>query len=476
MDKLPTRKKLTHEQKDQLIEKLQSTIVKLELKIKQLEDRLAKNSGNSSKPPSSDWVNKPEPKSQRNRHRDKNRKQGGQKGHKGSTLRQADAPDLIEHHDPEYCEQCGGGLSKMSRGEYEGRQVFELPKLALDVTEHRAYQKTCGGCGATSKGEFPEGVGQPAQYGSGVKSLLVYLSQYQLIPYERLQELVGDLFNQPISVGTIAAAVKQAHKKLEGAEAHIKQALLKQELLHVDETGFRIKNERQWLHVASTNQLTFYGVHKKRGRAAMDEIGLLPKFEGTLVHDHWKAYFEYGKGHSLCNAHHLRELVFMQERHGQKWAEELEGLLYKIEQSVEKYATKGRGLPVRKQKRYRRSYLRILNKGKKECPLQKKPGNQRGRAKQLPARNLLNRLYDFEVEVLAFMKDSKVAFTNNQAERDVRMMKVQQKISGCFRTVEGAEAFCRIRGYISTAKKQNASVLDALQKAINNQPIFFQAA
>lgn len=445
--------------------------------MKKLEERLSKNSNNSSKPPSSDGYNKPDPKSRRDKNK-KKKKVGGQAGHKGSTLKQTENPKFITHHDPAYCWLCKDSLLNEARINFERRQVYDLPPLNFEMTEHRAHKKCCGNCGSITKANFPVDVTQSAQYGTKAKSLMVYMHQYQLLSFDRNRAFFSDVFSQNISVATITSATEVGYTKLESAENHIKQQLVNGRLLHVDETGFRVNKSLFWLHVASTNRLTFYASHKKRGGEAMSEIDLLTKFNGTLVHDHLKSYFQYAGHHSLCNAHHLRELTFVQENYKHKWAEKIEALLIKIKSTVESHYEKtGESLPDKKLHRYWNRYVNILCDGSSgECP--RDFGNsdkKKRRVKQTTARNLLERLRKFDKCVLAFMYDPTIPFDNKQAERDIRMMKVQQKISGCFRTTLGIERFCRIRGYISTAKKQGVNVLQALQHAMQGHAMLFNA-
>jgi len=361
--------------------------------------------------------------------------------------------------------------------DYEGRQVYDLPALDFKITEHRAYKKSCGNCGVITKADFPSDVTQSVQYGAKAKGLMVYMHQYQLLPFDRNREFFSDVFNQNISVATIISASEKSYVNLEVSENHIKQQLINGKLLHADETGFRVNKSLFWMHVASTSKLTFYASHKKRGGEAMNEIDLLTKFNGILVHDHLKSYFQYAGQHSLCNAHHLRELTFVQENYKHKWAEKIEKLLINIKHAVESHYEKtGDALPDKKLKRYWNRYVNILHEGSSdECPRNHGDGEKKGRVKQTTARNLLERLRKFDQCVLAFMYDPTIPFDNNQAERDIRMMKVQQKISGCFRTADGIKRFCRIRGYISTAKKQSVSVLGALQRAMKGQAILFNA-
>ena len=483
--RLPLLSELTHTQKDELIieqdrrlREQGARLEALESKLRIFTDRLSKNSRNSSKPPSSDGYDKPHPRSRRSTNKKgKKRKPGGQPGHAGSTLKATSHPTQIDAHDPQTCERCSVELGSVERLGYEARQVYDLPPLALAVTEHRSYKKRCVQCGTVNQGKFPCGVTQATQYGPKIKSLMIYMNQYQLLPFKRTSEFFSDVFGQRVSVGTLVSATKTVYRCLAGAEEHIKAQLACGALLHADETGFRVNQSSHWLHVGSTKRLTYYAAHRKRGREAMEAIGLLPSFEGVLVHDHLKSYFHYGKHHSLCNAHHLRELTFVQERYQYRWAKRLESLLLEIKRAVDRHRSEtGESLPAPQCQRYRRRYMNLLYRGKSECPrILKDPDTGKSQRKQSKARNLLERLRRFNQNTLAFMYDADVPFDNNQAERDIRMMKVQQKISGCFRTLEGIERFSRIRGYLSTAKKQGIGILTAIDAAIENQAILFNA-
>lgn len=299
MERLPDLTRLTEGEKNALIvllwEQNQLLLQKnaqLEARIKQLEDRLAKNSQNSSKPPSSDGYSKPNPKSRREKGK---RNRGGQKGHPGTTLKRVKTPDHIIDHAASACGQCGNTLQRAKEIDCEARQVFDIPLLKINITEHRVHKKCCNRCGFITAGVFPPEAYQAVQYGARIKSLMVYMSQYQLLPYTRLKEFFIDLFGQSISEGTLANTNQEMHNKLEKTEKKISELLIKSRILHADETGARIDKKGFWLHVASTKNLTHYDVHAKRGSEAVDGIGLLPRFNGTLVHDHLKSYFKYGK-------------------------------------------------------------------------------------------------------------------------------------------------------------------------------------
>lgn len=453
---------------DQL-QQQEQTITILNERVQQLEDQKAKDSHNSSKPPSSDVGRK---KSKGSLRKKSDRRVGGQKGHKGSTLKMVEEPDREIVHPVERCEDCEISLVDEPVSGYVRRQVFDIPPLKIEVTEHQAEIKTCPCCRKVLKACFPSGVDQPVQYGNHIKSLSVYLMTYQFLPYDRNREFFEDVFSHSLSVGTLWQANQSCYNVLEIPTAVIKELIIDSAVAHFDETGYAVKHKRQWLHVASTPDLTYYQPHPKRGREAMDEVGILPFFKGTAVHDFWKSYFKYDCKHALCNAHHLRELIFLYEQFDQSWAQEMISLLLKIKALVDEAKQITDCLDPKTIQSFEREYQRILEEGFQANPppdtsnLPKK----RGRQKQSKAKNLLDRLRDYRKEVLGFMYDFNVPFDNNLAERDIRMMKVQQKISGCFRTEEGAKVFCRIRGYISTVRKQGINVLDAIQMAMEGNP------
>jgi len=434
-----------------------------------LRGRLGTNSRNSSNPPSSDGPGvKPHPKSQRTR---SGRKPGGQPGHVGHTLHLVDEPDEVQVHAPARCEACGQSLEAVPAVRRERRQVVDIPPIKVRVVEHQVESKCCPGCGVETSGEFPEGVEAPVQYGPEVATVAVYLNQEQLLPLERSCEVLADLFNCPVSEGTLEKAVAECHEQLAETEAAIKRGIEGARVAHFDETGVNIAAKTHWLHAASTASLTFYATHQKRGREAFDEIGVLPEFRGRAVHDGLTSYWQYGQcEHALCNAHHLRELTFVEEELGQSWAKDLKGLLLEIKQAVDAARSQGRAsLSVEVKREFEARYDAALEEGLKMNPPPEPTGKQ-GRPKRGKAGSLVDRLREHEGATLAFMEDFAVPFDNNQVERDIRMTKVREKVSGCFRTTVGAERFCRIRGYISTLRKQGMSILSALGKAIAGNP------
>jgi transposase len=374
-------------------------------------------------------------------------------------------PDHIEVHRLEACPQCGGrGLGREPVLDYASRQVFDLPKRPLAVTEHRAEIKGCPHCGQTVRAEFPDGVGAPVQYGLRFQSLMVYLNQQQLLPYERLAQLCDDLFGQPLSVATLVAANERACQQLDSFAQALACQVPLAEVVHLDESGLRVDGTLHWLHVASTATLTCYGVHPKRGVEAMDALGIVGACRQWVVHDHWKPYFSYQQcQHALCNEHLLRELKFLWEEDGQVWAREMSALLLSFHRRRQKRGE----LKERQFKQARQRYRNVVRRGRY---LHLRLASGQGRSAQSKAANLLDRLEDFEWSILAFLWDGRVPFTNNQAEQDIRMIKVRQKISGCFRTLRGAQVFCRIRSYLSTCRKQGRNLWQALQSAVNGAP------
>jgi transposase len=441
---------------------LRAILSTLVLLVKALLNRLGLNSRNSSKPPSTD-PHRPRVKKVRSK-----RQPGGQPGHAGNTLSPVAEPDEVVSLKLD--------RSTLPQARYrsvgvESRQVIDL-EIRRVVTEYQA-ERLMDQHGQVYVAHFPEGVNAPVQYGQGVKAHAVYLSQFQLIPYKRIEDYFREEFGVPLSAGTLYNFNQEAFERLEGFAVLAREALVGSALMHVDETGVNINGKRHWLHVTSNRQWTFYEVHATRGGEAMDAIGIIPLFKGILCHDHWKAYFCYTDcQHALCNAHHLRELLAAFEQEGQLWAKRMRKLLLDICHAVDNAGGK---LKPEAAEHYRKRYKKILEAAEKECPRPTRPPGKKGRLKQTKARNLLDRLTDYETEVLRFMTDPLVPFSNNQAENDLRMTKVQQKISGCFRSIEGANSFCRIRSYLSTCRKQNISPTQALTLMFNNQlPAFMQ--
>jgi transposase len=468
MEKLPTitREQLEQLDKTQLIEiivQLQTVVQQLEARVQGLADQTAQNSRNSSKPPSSDGLKKPRTKSGR---QPSKRKRGGQKGHQGYTLELTDRPDAVE-----LCEHCHHDLGVIEAGIAEKRQVYDLPVMQLAVTEHQSEVKRCPVCGEMSTGKFPEHVKAPVQYGPHLQAQVVYLNSYQLLPLSRTCEIIEDVYGHRPSEAFVLSATETLNQKVAPSLAAIRQALVAADVVHSDETGLRIEGRLNWLHVISNERLTYYETHAKRGQQAMHEIGILPQRRGWVIHDAFRSYFAFDKSqHGLCNAHHLRELQFVVDQYQQSWAQPMIDLLLEMKTSVESAIDAGSHcLTLARRGDFETRYYAILHQGFQANPKPPPTGKQ-GRPKQTKPQNLLDRLYRYQAQVLAFIYDFRVPFDNNLAERDLRMMKVKQKISGTFRTTKGAALFCAIRSYISTVRKRGLCVIQTLLDALLGRP------
>ena len=445
-----------------LIAALRAENESLKARIAELERQLGLNSSNSGKPPSSDGLKKPaRVTSLRERSA---KKPGGQKGHKGETLRQVADPDDVVDHYPSACSGCGAGLDPDTSVSHSARQVFDLPDpRPLVVTEHRAHDCRCADCGAQTRAPFPEGVNAPVQYGPRIGAFVLYLLHYQLFPEKRLVELMADLLGVTLAAATIARISRDFARRFQGFANVVRDHIAAAPVKHMDETGFRIGGKTRWLHVACTALLTFYHVCTKRG-------SLLANVAGIVVHDHWKPYYTMpGVLHALCNAHHLRELKALVEIEKEDWARKMQRVLRRACHAAN--LARDRGVPLKPSliALIERCYDSILAEGlafhEAQAPLAQpvKGGRKRrGRVPRRTGHNLLLRLATRKQDTLRFLHDPTVPFTNNQAERDGRMMKLRQKISGGFRSAEGAMDFALIRSLFSTAKKQGWNVIDAL--------------
>lgn len=463
------------EQLNERVKELEGVITSQQEQIKTLQGRLAKDSHNSSLPPSSDRFVHPV-KSLRTK---SGKKPGGQVGHQGHHLQQVASPDEVHIHPVVVCSHCRHNLHEEVARIAERRQVIDLPKIRLHVVEHQVEEKQCPCCGKRSRASFPAEVTAPAQYGVGVQSLSTYLVSFQTVPYARASQLLQDLFGIQLSPGSIAHFVNQCHRNLAEWEAALKGALLRCSVLHQDETGLRVGKSGWWVHVCSTKQFTHYGAHASRGREGMDAIGIAPQFTGTSVHDALASYHGYQFTEAFCNVHHLRDLTFLEEELKQEWAAEMKNLLLDMKDAVEQARARGQpDLSLGVLAPLLTRYDQIVARGYQANPRAETPRERGqykrlpGRPKQSPARNLLDRFSSRKWEVLRFLLDFAVPFDNNQAERDLRMIKVQQKVSGCFRTETGIAIFCRLRSYLSTLRKQGIPLLEALELALLGHPVF----
>ncbi len=484
--KLQARLKRVGEQ----LERQQCLNYELKRRIAELEaGAVARDSHNSSLPPALD---PPAAKAAnairrtRSLRRPSGRLPGAQPDHRGHTRPRVERPDRVVTHAPRECRGCGASLSGGYIAKCESRQVMDLPPVRPWVVEHRALTKRCRSCDCLTKGRFPREVKAAVQYGRGVRARAVYLTNYQLLPYRRAAEVLKDFFACPVSPGSLRRITAECAGRALSTEVEIKRRLKRAEVLHVDETGLRVAGEGRFVHVASTARLTHYACDPRRGKPAMDEVGILPAFKGVSVHDGWPAYSYYHQcRHALCGAHLLRELTYIEESHPHQrgqWAAPLAKLLLEMKGAVERASRAGRATLVEQEReQFLSRYDELVRRGLELNPERHTRRRRvaagatakkgRGRTGQSEARKLVARLESRREEVLRFMTDFRVPFENNQAERDLRMVKLRQKIGGCFRSQEGAREFCRLRGVISTARKQGQGVLDGIERVLRGQQL-----
>ncbi len=459
-------------QKDRRIEELEARLIGALLRIEELERRQRKDSHNSSKPPSSDGMGR-KPREQRKK---SGKPSGGQTGHQGQSLLQVLTPDSVITHRPRHCEQCQCDLQAEAGRITERRQIHDLPDLRLQVQEHHVEEICCPACQHRNQGSFPAGVDAPAQYGPGVQALAVYLSQFQLLPLERTCEALTDLCQCPLSQGTLVNWIAQAAHTLEPSIQHLTTLLIAGSFLHADETGIRIKGRLHWVHVTATRWLTLYYWHRKRGQEALEQKGIWPRFQGRAMRDRWTSYDRYPCAHSVCGAHLLRDCLLVAEQEKQPWAQEMFDLLLTMSRVAQSFRAQGvKALPKAEREHWIAQYFAVLASGFAAHAAHAPPETssvpkRAGRKKQEASKNLLDALLKRAEQVLGFLEDLSVPFTNNLAERDLRMIKVQQKISGTFRSAEGASAFCIIRSYLSTMRKQGRSMLGAMAAVFAGSP------
>jgi len=426
--------------------------IKLRKRVAELEEKLSKyespkNSGNSSIPPSQD------PNRQTRSSRKKsNKKTGGQKGHKGFRLEMSNNPDNVIFHDIKNCNCCGNQLLK--KGTITSRQLFDLPEIKIQVTEHQVVTKVCENCGKENKSNFPDGLVQQAQYGNKIKALCVYLQNYQMLPYARCTEIIKDLTGHHLSQGSLSNFQSKCYDNLEQYETEIKKLLLQSSVLHADETGINNNGKQNWIHVLSNKKISFFGHHIKRGKQAIDDFNIIPLYNGNLVHDRFSSYFSYHCKHSLCNAHILRELIYIEEVYDSSWAKSMKKLFI----TANKKKKKG--------KKYTEKYYRriLYNYQKFITPIIANYDDTFTKTKEQRLAFALDKHKDL---FLKFIKQQEIPFDNNQAERDLRMIKVKQKISGCFKSENHLKYFARIRGYITTLKKNQQNVLENIQNSFD---------
>ena len=459
--------------KERVVEMLMTMsakLAKIEQQVEMLEVRLKQNSQNSHWPPSRDIDKKPAPKSQRKK---TGKPSGGQPGHEGTRLEMAAEPDHVKEHWPEVCAGCGKTLGQKHASGYAKRQVHDIPPIEIEVTEHRAIQVCCGGCGTLSQGAFPTEVTQDVQYGSGIAALATYANVHQLLPLDRTTELIEDICGRRISEGTVVNMLEACAEKLAPVESKIKAGVIASTTVNFDETGLRVVKTGYWLHVSSTPELTLYWVDPKRGKKGHDAMGVLAGFRGNAIHDRYEAYLQWPDcTHGFCNAHLLRDLTGIEEMTGQNWTTQTKALLSEMNTVVSLAKAAGQTqLAQDYLTAFESRYDQWVRRGLQSNRLPIKESGKPGKPRASPARNLAEALRDHKDKVILFARNFAVPFDNNLAERDLRMMKVKQKVSGCFRSIVGARTFATIRCYVSTARKQGHRAIDALQAVFDNRDI-----
>jgi len=443
----------------------------LQAQVRRLRDAAAQNSRNSSRPPSTDRPEQPKPKSLRKR---SSRKPGGQPGHPGRTLAFSDRPQHLQIHPLRECAHCGEDLCREPVLDFQRRQVFDLPSLTLECTEHRVQVKECPGCHRTVAAAFPADVKAPVQYGKNFRALLAYLYDAQEGASLRIREMGAEMFGYAVSEATLQVARQEQHDALEPFEQRLVQILPQEPILHADETGVPINKVQHWMHVLCTPLLTFFAIHLRRGKEAIQAIGIIPRFTGWLMHDFLSSYLSFENClHTFCKSHLMRELVFLFEQHHQAWAQDLHTLFLAMLECVKERRARDAPLTEKEFRQWEQQYRSILQTGRRANPVTPEPSARR-RPKQSKAQNLLDRLEGYDDCILAFLWECDLPFTNNEAERAFRMMKVRLKISGCFRTLAGARRHARIRSYISTLRKHGLPVLEHLRHALDGHPFLPQ--
>jgi transposase len=446
-------------------------LLEYDMRLTKLEEMLGLNSKNSSKPSSTDDPFKKSPDEKNNKADKKSLNRGGQKGHQGKTLEQVENPDKIEHYSVCECGNCGFDLSNQEADSVIKRQCFDIPPVQMEVTEHQAEVKKCPHCKSRIVAPFPKDVVSPAYYGDNMKAYVVYLNTYHMLSYERVCEYFADMCNHPIGEGTIFNILNRYYQKLETTEEKTKEVILASEVVHSDETGINVKGKLNWFHTVSCSVATYYLLHQKRGKEAMDEMEILPKYDGTVVHDHWSPYNKYENcTHAFCNAHHLRELTHAIETTDANWAKEMKRFLQISHKIVKRAKQRGQmRLKEEQIKRLELKYENIIQSGHAFFPKIEKVPKKKGVTKKPKSQNLLLRLEKYKTETIRFITDFQVPFDNNMAERDLRMIKVKQKISGTFMSRTGGKIFARIKGYISTVKKNRCNVMDELKNVFRGE-------
>jgi transposase len=460
---------------NETINGLHKTIDKLNLVIKDLTEKLGRNSRNSSKPPSSDGLAKPTVKSLR---KPSGKKVGGQKGHPGAYLTTMAEPDEVIHHMPSACLNCPYKDNCISRARIcETREVIDAI-VEVKITAHKVLEITCPLYDILHKGVFPDSIKAPMQYGENLQALVVALNTIGAVSVNRTHEIVSSIFSIPLSTGTVSAMVSRCAAGLEETVTLISESVAASAVVNFDETGTRVDGQTMWVHNASNAEYTHLSIHEKRGKDGMDAGGVLPLFSGIAVHDCWAPYWKYADiEHALCCAHLLRELIGVEENNPkERWATAFKKLLLAMKAAKEKAIEKEKNELSRYHlNKFDRQYDHIIAQAYRKNPIPKSSEKKRGKTKKGKVLSLVERLAVHKASICLFIKNFAVPFDNNQAERDIRMIKTKTKVSGCFRSINGASSYLKIMSYVGTAKKLKISPYEAIRQAILGTPDFIFA-
>ena len=458
----------------QQVASLTQSVSELNQTIKELQEQLKMNSKNSSKPPSSDGLQKPPVNKNLSLRQSSGKKQGGQTGHQGTNLSVIANPDHIEHHMAPECESCPYHDTCLEHAcVKETRHVIDAVVDVNVIAHEQILVNNCPLHGGKKQGNFPSDIKATVQYGPNLNALVVALTTVGAVSINRTHEILGSVFNIPLATGTISNMVSRLAESLAGTRERIRQQMISLGLIHCDETGTRVEGKTIWVHNASNSEFTYLTISTRRGKVGMDEADVLPYYHGIIVHDCWSSYWLYENlTHGICCAHLLRELNGVEQNHPeQTWATKFKDLILSMKKVRDKAAEQGKTeLSYYHLHKFDKQYDEIIRKAYEENPIPITTEKKRGKKKKGKVASLISRLDIYKESVCLFAKNLCVPFDNNQAERDIRMVKVKTKVSGCFRSMQGAQDYLTIMSYVGTAKKHRINAYEAIRNAVAGTP------
>ena len=456
-----------NEEQSARIAELSAEIASLNQTIKELKEQLNKNSKNSSKPPSSDGLKKPAVNKNKSLRESSGKKLGAQEGHDGVHLSVTSDPDHIENHMHSDCTGCPHRAECLSKACIKETRHEIDTVVTVDVTAHNAIEvRECPLHGGVKTGSFPENIKATVQYGKNLQAMVVAFNTVGAVSINRTHEILSSVFNIPLATGTIKNMVTRCAESLKDTYERIRLKMTILGLVHCDETGSRVDGKTCWVHVASDQDYTYLTISQKRGQIGMDAADVLPHVRGIIVHDCWGSYWKYQDvTHAICCAHLLRELNGVIENHPeQTWAVRFKKLLLDMKKVRDKaLLSEEDEVSYYHRHKFDKEYDAIIKTAYEENPLPETPAKKRGRKKKSKVLNLICRLDNYKESVCLFLKNLCVPFDNNQAERDLRMVKVKTKVSGCFRSEEGAQEYLTIMSYVGSARKHGINAFTAIR-------------